>query len=358
MLKRKKISVSLPILKKVPYRTFLDMPAKLAGVPMFYTVFFSLGSLNAEHFSNLFLSSPKRYEKKSVEGVFQEVKNFRQLEKFYKTYWHKLSDEEKIAYGLILLHANFSSWLTDGIYEIMIDCPPSGFNVESQVSVEKLPTLEIIKKKSTAAFMGADKDIYDFIEKIMKELAVIISKNREIVKAVHRREMRRIMSFTNFYELMQNSILQLLYSHPGVSRFQKPVSEIFFKNIGHSISKPKKYYLFPKKERRGLVGLSASPGKVVGVAVVYNWLNSAHEKIKKGNILVCPKTDPAWVSLMRKVSGVITESGGVLSHAAIVARELGIPCIVGLFGAMKKIKSGDLLKMDADRGTVKIIKKK
>jgi len=78
-------------------------------------------------------------------------------------------------------------------------------------------------------------------------------------------------------------------------------------------------------------------------------------KVKKfdaGDILVTPMTRPEYLSLIKKTAGFITDAGGMLSHAAITARELKKPCIVGTQMATKKLKDGQLVEIDAERGLV------
>jgi phosphoenolpyruvate synthase/pyruvate phosphate dikinase len=192
----------------------------------------------------------------------------------------------------------------------------------------------------------------------MKDLRKIVLKNKKMVKRKHRKEIERIFAFKNFYELMQNSILQLLYKHPGIFRFKQPVPKIFLENIKYT-APSKKYFIFPiEKERPGeLKGLGASSGKIKGRVKICSWVEDAKKKIKKGEILVCPKTDPSWMPILVKVSGIITETGGLLSHAAIVSRELKIPCIVGVRDVFKKLRDGNLIEMDGEKGEIKILEK-
>jgi pyruvate,water dikinase len=72
-------------------------------------------------------------------------------------------------------------------------------------------------------------------------------------------------------------------------------------------------------------------------------------------ILVCPSTDPAWVPLFVQARGLVMETGGVLSHGAIVAREFGLPAVAGLSGVQRRIKTGQRLRVDGARGTVTIL---
>ncbi|OGD56420.1 hypothetical protein A2V71_04805 [Candidatus Berkelbacteria bacterium RBG_13_40_8] len=80
-------------------------------------------------------------------------------------------------------------------------------------------------------------------------------------------------------------------------------------------------------------------------------------KMKDGDILVTETTSPEIMPACKKASAILTNQGGLLSHAAIVSRELNIPCIVGLEDITHLINDGDILEVDANNGFVKIIKK-
>ncbi len=74
--------------------------------------------------------------------------------------------------------------------------------------------------------------------------------------------------------------------------------------------------------------------------------------LKEGDVLVTHMTAPDWVPLMRRSAAIITDSGGMTCHAAIVSRELGIPCVVGAADATTKLRDGELVTVDATHGTV------
>jgi len=100
-----------------------------------------------------------------------------------------------------------------------------------------------------------------------------------------------------------------------------------------------------------LSGLGASPGIVSGKVKI---LNSAKEigKINKGDILVTEMTSPDFVPAMRKAAAIITNSGGMTCHAAIISRELGVPCIVGTKKATEILKEDQIITVDATRGKI------
>lgn len=101
-------------------------------------------------------------------------------------------------------------------------------------------------------------------------------------------------------------------------------------------------------------GMGVSSGTVKGVArVVYNPNKGVN--LKQGEILVAPSTDPAWTPLFLNVSAIVMETGGQLSHGAIVAREYGIPAVVNVQGLFSIINDGDVIVVNGDRGEVEKI---
>ncbi|WP_328989660.1 PEP-utilizing enzyme [Kribbella sp. NBC_01245] len=100
-----------------------------------------------------------------------------------------------------------------------------------------------------------------------------------------------------------------------------------------------------------LAGTPASQGIATGTARIVRG-PADFPRVRPGDILVCPYTDPAWTPLLRIAAGVVTDTGGVLSHAAIVARELRIPAVVGLPDATATIHDSALITIDGTTGTV------
>jgi phosphohistidine swiveling domain-containing protein len=103
-----------------------------------------------------------------------------------------------------------------------------------------------------------------------------------------------------------------------------------------------------------LKGISASSGKANGnVRVIFN--KSEITSFKTGEILVAPMTTPDYISAMKKAKAFVTDEGGSLCHAAIIARELKKPCVIGTKIATQVLKTGDLVEVDAKSGIIKII---
>lgn len=78
-------------------------------------------------------------------------------------------------------------------------------------------------------------------------------------------------------------------------------------------------------------------------------------KVRRGDVLVCPTTAPTWTLLFSNVGALVTDMGGLLSHPSIIAREYGIPAVVGTGNATKLLQDGQLVKVDGSRGEVILI---
>ena len=103
-----------------------------------------------------------------------------------------------------------------------------------------------------------------------------------------------------------------------------------------------------------LYGTPCCPGIVEGVVRVAHELSDT--KSLQGEILVTSRTDPGWVPLYPSCSGLLIERGSLLSHSAVVARELGLPAIVGISGGlMTRLKTGMRVRIDAGKGEVRIL---
>jgi len=100
-----------------------------------------------------------------------------------------------------------------------------------------------------------------------------------------------------------------------------------------------------------LKGIPASPGIAKGkVRIILD--PSQTSKMKNGDILVTLMTNPLFVPAIQKAKAIVTDVGGLLSHAAIVSRELGIPCVVGTKRATKILRDNKQIKVDGEKGTI------
>jgi pyruvate,water dikinase len=102
-----------------------------------------------------------------------------------------------------------------------------------------------------------------------------------------------------------------------------------------------------------LVGVALSAGTAEGPALVLT--EPTAPPAEGGYVLVCPSTDPAWVPLFAHAAALVMETGGVLSHGAIVAREFGLPAVAGLPGVVLQLRTGQRVRVDGARGTVTVV---
>lgn len=100
-------------------------------------------------------------------------------------------------------------------------------------------------------------------------------------------------------------------------------------------------------------GIPASPGSIEGTAKVLR--DTSGDDIEAGDILVCPTTDPSWASFFVAAAALVIDIGGPMSHGAIIARELGIPCVINTGDGTRRIRTGDRLQVDGDNGVVHIL---
>jgi phosphohistidine swiveling domain-containing protein len=100
-------------------------------------------------------------------------------------------------------------------------------------------------------------------------------------------------------------------------------------------------------------GTPCSPGEITGIVKVI--MGPDDDMVLNGEILVTDRTDPGWIPLYPSVSALLVERGGLLSHSAIVAREMGLPTVVGIKGLTKKLKSGMKVRMNGETGLIEIL---
>ena len=101
----------------------------------------------------------------------------------------------------------------------------------------------------------------------------------------------------------------------------------------------------------GHLGIPASQGIITGIVRVLETIEDI-PTVKTGEILIVPRTDPGWTPVFSKIGGLITESGGVLSHGAVVSREFGIPAVTNVRNACQTFKTGQKVILDGNKGLV------
>lgn len=193
--------------------------------------------------------------------------------------------------------------------------------------------------------------IQKLIVLIVDALATLASRynlSYEDVSFVHRNELRRLSESSFLEELKERKKIGVVQLITGESSEMFTISSEKIKDI---ITKRVINVPDGQKELKGVV---AQSGRVLGIAKVI--LNEGDFSLfNQGDVLVTSMTRPEFVPLMKKASAVVTDEGGVTCHAAIISRELGIPCIIGTRVATIAIKTGDQVEVDAEKGFVRII---
>ena len=210
-----------------------------------------------------------------------------------------------------------------------------------------------------------------------RKFVTLTGESREYLRL--REEMRSYS--TRAYYLLRLGLLEFAYRR-GISEadvFMYDINEIksALKGKRHlpDVTKRKLYYqgyrsFTPPNEFGGTIlatkdsvssegnlkGLGCSPGEITGRARVILDIHKTGD-LTKEDILVTTFTDPGWTPVLARTGGVITEVGGLLSHAAVIGREYGIPAILNLIDATKMIQDGDLIRMNGKTGIVEILEK-
>jgi pyruvate,water dikinase len=102
-------------------------------------------------------------------------------------------------------------------------------------------------------------------------------------------------------------------------------------------------------------GIASSMGKVIGEVLIIDEPNYTIDTT--GKILVMRSTDPGWVFLIQNAVGIIAEKGSLLSHTAIISRELHKPAIVNVKDCTKMLRNGDIVELDAETGFIKVVQR-
>ena len=166
-----------------------------------------------------------------------------------------------------------------------------------------------------------DQEILNFID----------GKNSFDFKQIQARTDKQFFAFRH----SDNQRLDLIYNKKLVQNIQKA---------------------YTKEEKvSSFCGIAAFKGSVKGrVKLILN--KDDFGKFKKGDILVAHVTSPAYVTIVKLAKAIITSEGGITCHAAVVSRELKIPCVVGTKVAAQVLRDGDQVEVDAKRGIIKIMK--
>ncbi len=191
----------------------------------------------------------------------------------------------------------------------------------------------------------------DNISPVVDEIARRLKVNEKILHYITPDEAVKIQTLKQIGELYS----ELEKRESGVFFSQKIDQEILVAGEDY-----RKLVEFRKKISKLTIakeihGSIANAGTAIGRAVIVKGLDS-FKKVKKGDIIVASMTRPEYMPVLKKASAIVTDEGGITCHAAIVSRELGIPCVVGTKIATKIFKDGDTIEVRANHGLVRKMK--
>ena len=197
----------------------------------------------------------------------------------------------------------------------------------------RLPLLEMGRRLSRAGVLDAIEDVFYLTLNEMQQAAVDSAARWRPLVGERRAERDRWAKVVPPL---------FLGTQPPADAPRQATLERFF-GFGHE----------PSRDPKVITGHGASKGVVAGRVKVVRTLAES-DKLEPGDVLVCEMTMPSWTPLFSLVSAVVVDSGGVLSHCAIVAREYGIPCVVGTLVGTQRLRDGLLVTVDGAKGVVRV----
>ncbi len=202
--------------------------------------------------------------------------------------------------------------------------------------IDAFRTFHLVREESQYLW----ETLFYYMRSILKRLSILLSGNEDFVHGIA----------NLFYPELIAAARRGRLSEADIEKMNR-------RNSKHALSQKvwdaSKLLVFDS-EGDSLKGISGSSGIAVGSVCVIHSPSEFH-KMKSGDILVCELTDPEWTPLFSLAGGVVADTGSSLSHAAIVAREFGIPAVLGVGYATSRFKDGDMIRVDGNKGIVSAV---
>lgn len=321
--------------------------AALGGEGKFYTM------LNEGHVAKETGFFVEKTNKKIYELAFKKSKNiFRHTSSRLKEIkkYEAIKNPKKCLQQIIQLYPNYM--LSIGIYNCFWRYLGNDSS-KGQLSASAVKIISTDREKIAK--------LYPQIEKKLEELCKIIGEklnfDGDILRYFTYTEINNFFLNKNLERLDEEIIktLELRRKKYFYLCVEGKKEQIILDNI--IIDKIEKKFFPIDNSVKEIKGFMAFKGNAKGkVFNLQNHISTDSEEFKGGNILVTSMTHPKDIMLIKKSGAIVTDEGGILSHAAILSRELKKPCIIGTRIATQILKDGDLVEVDADKGIVKIIK--
>ncbi|WP_213951005.1 PEP-utilizing enzyme [Tepidanaerobacter syntrophicus] len=255
----------------------------------------------------------------AIKELYSRTKNARELEKLKKSL--------ELCIKMAPLTPDHHFYIDQGIYARM-----------------RIMFLNIGKAYVNAGILNDPEDIFMLEYNEIRCAGVSNYPVKELVKK--RREEMETAKAIKPREWYGTATVWSVYKEPYKTLWGYPQ-----KFEAEMAEKANKAYIIDEKVIKGIPG---SPGVAEGVARFVE-SPAQFDEIQNGEVLVCKMTNPAWVICFPKISALVTDTGGALSHPAVVSREFGIPCVVGTRRATQLIKTGMRVRVDGNTGTVEVI---
>lgn len=289
----------------------------------------------------------KKISKKKIK---EHVKKFAFVNKYY--FWGQGFTFKEIEKGVKNLIAKGEKYINDELVpskDITLNLDKFPLTKEEKLIIKGFKKIAYASNFADEAANYYTYHMRPFFEEIAQRLKI---SYEELVS----------MRFQEIKESLESGAL-VVPSRELKQRY-KDHAIIFAKNKVYVLSgkELKEYKKLELKEERKqkikeLQGTVAFRGGIIKGKVRIIESNEEIKFFKKGEVLVTQMTNPTYLSAMQKSKAIITDEGGMLCHAAIVSRELRIPCVIGTKIATKILKNGDLVEVDAEKGVVRILKK-
>jgi len=282
-----------------------------------------------------------RLYKKASEMINEDKKHFPWVKKEFYKYLDKISpylDHKKEIKNIKELKSYYKNWRLWFPLADMIFLLPSHLKVSKKITEETFK----IREKTQHYTEEIDNVFISFFNKNYPQYSkfTLVLKPEEVFQL----------------EKKAFSKLQILEFEKRIHGYALVNGE--FVLINNLESELKKQNLILEADKveyaQVLEGKSVYPGRVTGKVRVVLYKEDIN-KVKKGEIVVAEMTTPDYLPALKKASAVITDEGGITCHAAIIARELQKPCIVGTKCATKILKNGDRVEVNADKGEVRLV---
>ncbi|MCR5109196.1 MAG: phosphoenolpyruvate synthase [Lachnospiraceae bacterium] len=301
-----------------------------------------------------------RKNKRAAEDIEGGIsyEDFRDKYPEYRTYFDRFLEENgfRVDYNCYCIHARSLKECPDRLMNIMRPLMKSE-EVRTKISYDELKDKirGVVKDDSKYQKVLKDVETYRYYHVIREESQYMWETAYYYARQMVRRISLELFGDENIEGRIAYFFREELSEVLKKGSIPKELNEkldlrMSKRSLAERVWEESKASIFVRKED-SLTGVCGSSGEAVGRACI---INGPEEfgKLKKGDILVCRFTDPEWTPLFKLAAGVVADSGAELSHAAIVAREYGIPAVLGVGFATKDFKDGDMIKVDGTKGEV------